>query len=261
MPRSGSTWLGSILDAHPEIEYRYQPLFSYAFKGRLNEKSSRSEIVEFFGEIANSEDEFLLQIKEKRKGLVPEFKKSNAKLVAYKEVRYHNILEHLLQTDLELQVVGIIRHPLAVLNSWWKAPKEFRKDQNWDFSEEWMYAPSKNQGRKEEYNGFAKWLEVQKLFTYLKKTYPNRFFCLRYEELNERPIECISEIMKFLDLAMHETQRQFIFKSKQVRFPDPYSVFKGNSSENDWSNQLPPEIISLVKKRLEVEGLLSDFPI
>ena len=39
VPRSGTTWLGSIFDSSPNVIYRNQPLFSYAFKSYLSEHS------------------------------------------------------------------------------------------------------------------------------------------------------------------------------------------------------------------------------
>ena len=32
VPRSGTSWLGQILDSSPKVRYKFQPLFSYAFK-------------------------------------------------------------------------------------------------------------------------------------------------------------------------------------------------------------------------------------
>ena len=38
VPRSGSSWLGQILNSSLKVCFRFQPLFSYAFKDYLNEK-------------------------------------------------------------------------------------------------------------------------------------------------------------------------------------------------------------------------------
>jgi len=48
VPRSGSSWIGQILNSSPKVNYKFQPLFSYAFKGYLDENSSRERIDEFF---------------------------------------------------------------------------------------------------------------------------------------------------------------------------------------------------------------------
>ena len=51
VPRSGSTWLGQIFNSSSLVIYKYQPLFSYAFKGRLSPQSTNNKIVQFFDEI------------------------------------------------------------------------------------------------------------------------------------------------------------------------------------------------------------------
>ena len=61
VPRSGSSWLGQIFNSSVKVCFRFQPLFSYVFKGYLDEKSSREDILTFFKLIAKSNDDFLLQ--------------------------------------------------------------------------------------------------------------------------------------------------------------------------------------------------------
>ena len=98
MPRSGSTWLGELFNSNPEVVYRYQPLFSYAFRDRLTNTSTLEEINLFFSEIRKSEDQFINQIEARQEGKLPKFKgKTSCKAIIYKEVRYHHILKHILK--------------------------------------------------------------------------------------------------------------------------------------------------------------------
>src|SRR5690606_40577357 len=55
-PRSGTSWLGQVFNSHPQVQYRYQPLFSYAFKGRVGAHSSRQEFLDLFADLATTED-------------------------------------------------------------------------------------------------------------------------------------------------------------------------------------------------------------
>ena len=94
VPRSGSSWLGQILNSSEKVCYRFQPLFSYAFKDFLNEHSTKKEILTFFDKITRSNDNFLLQTDKINSGEYPIFRKEeNFAHVVYKEVRYHHILE------------------------------------------------------------------------------------------------------------------------------------------------------------------------
>ena len=137
VPRSGSTWLGSIFDSHPNVIYKYQPLFSYRFKEMLNTQSSKEDIQHFFLTISKTFDPFTDQIEAKQKGIVPSFKKHEIKAVVYKEVRYHYILKNLLKSDRNIKVIGLIRNPFAVISSWLKAPKEFKESEGFNLGVCW----------------------------------------------------------------------------------------------------------------------------
>lgn len=247
-PRSGSTWLGSIFDAHPNIAYRFQPLFSYAFKGALKIDSSKEEIVNFFNQIANSDDEFINQSLAKSSGLIPSFNKEETKLIAYKEVRYHYVLRNLLLKDKDLKVIGLIRDPRAVIFSWWKAPKEFNK--NWSIKEEWRTAEKKNLNRKEEYNGFLKWVELASYFLQLQREFPNQFLLIEYKELLENTSEIIKKAMHFCGIEINNQQLDFIHLSRSASKTDAYSVFKSKSNDSEWLNKLPLSIKSQIEDEL-----------
>lgn len=246
VPRSGSTWLGSIFDSSPEVRYAYQPLFSYEFKGRLNENSSKSDIISFFREIGNSKNEFINQIQSKEKGVIPSFSKSTViQSIVYKEVRYHHILENMLEADDQLKVIGLIRNPLSVINSWLKAPKEFRTDLGWIEEEEWRHAPQKNSGKVEEYNGYNKWKEVTMLFENLKKKFSNRFYLLKYEDLIRNPVKVVRHMFEFCGLEVHTQTYDFI-NNKEKHHTDAYSVYKNKLCLNKWMQELNSDIAQAI---------------
>lgn len=243
VPRSGSTWLGSIFDSHPKVSYRYQPLFSYAFKNYLDETFTKTDVHSFFNAIAHSDDEFINQTKEKSLGIVPSFEKDeDLNTVAYKEVRYHHLLEHLLKIDDGLIVVGLIRNPLATIYSWYKAPKEFRNDLGWKFEDEWRFAEKKNQGRPEEFNGYEKWKEVASRFQLLEKKYPERFFLLTYDELLQNPQTISERLFGFCGLKVLDQTKKFLAASKKRQVDDRYSVYKTKVDDMEWKGNLPNEV-------------------
>lgn len=252
VPRSGSTWLGEIFNSHPEVIYKYQPLFSYAFKDRLTPYSSIEDINLFFEEIAESDDDFLNQSEARENGKMPIFKKnSKKKYTIYKEVRYNHILENLLQKDKNIRIVGLIRNPMAVIYSWLNAPKEFRKELGWVESEEWRFANKKNLNKPEEYNGFEKWKEVANLFIRLEKTYPEQFKIISYSELLKDTLKVVSEAFSFCDIPLTDETMQFINKSKTTENIDPYSVYKTKEIDNSWQNGLDFKIASMINEDLK----------
>lgn len=254
VPRSGSSWLGEIINSSPEVSYAFQPLFSYAFKSRLNEHSNLEDIERFYSEIENTEDPFVKQIEDRRSGKKPYFIKSGSiQAIAYKEVRYHYIIENLLEKDPDIKIIGLVRNPYSVINSWYKAPREFRIDLDWDLSEELLGAPKKNQNRKEEYFGLNKWIETTLLFEYLQKKYPNNFYLLKYEELCSRTIETTKKLFSFLELEYTEQTNNFLSSTEEIE--GTYSVMKNKKQIELSTDSLPIHISDKITEVLKNNAL------
>lgn len=251
VPRSGSTWLGELFNSNSKVVYKYQPLFSYAFRNKLSLSSSSEEIDHFFDDIALSDDDFLNQTESREKGKLPLLDyKQDYNAIVYKEVRFHHLLEHFLKTNTELKVIGLVRNPLAVLNSWLNAPKEFRKDLDWIVDEEWQFAAKKNLDKMEEFNGYEKWKEVANLFLKLEKSFPERFKLLKYDDLLKETERVVSELFEFINLEMDVNTEKFIKQSRQVEVRDAYSVYKTKKVDDKWRTQLPSNIVDEVCKDL-----------
>jgi len=259
VPRSGSSWLGAILDSNPYTLYKYQPLFSYALKGCLNETSSTTEINDFFLNLLKSRDKFLDQLKEKEMGKIPIFKKLEVKNLIYKEVRYHNIITNLLEKDSEIKIIGLIRNPFGVINSWLQAPKEFKTELNWKIENEWRFAPLKNLNKPEEFNGFEKWKEVTFLFLKLQKEYPKRFYLIQFENLLKETVAEVEKLFRFVGLELTEQTLDFIKASQSKHEPDSYSVFKQKSNDDNWKKELSSYIIDEIKQDQEFQVLNKHF--
>ena len=258
VPRSGTTWAGEVINSSPETVYRFQPLFSYAHKDRLNEKSSQEEIRSFFKEIYETDDDFTCQKEKREAGLLPSFTKTETKLVCYKEVRYHNILENMMCKDDELKLCLVLRNPFSVINSWLKAPREFRGDLGWSAMEEWRYADKKNLGRKEEFHGFEKWKEATKIFLKLKRIYADRVYLLKYRKMIEDPEKAFRALFDFLDLQFTKQTQEFVRNSTNSHSGDSYSIFRKGQTDCAWKESLPDSIRREIEFELEGSELL-DF--
>ncbi len=250
-PRSGSTWLGSIFNSSPEVVYKYQPLFSYALKGFIDQNSSPELIKDFFHRLQVMQDDFMDQIVDKEKGRVPNFEKGNPSAVVYKEVRYHHILENMLNNHPQLKVIGLVRNPMATISSWLNAPREFRADEGWKVDEEWRWAPKKNQNKIEEFNGFEKWKEVALLFEKLCKQYPQRFYLLNYDDLLNNTLQQVQSLFDFAGIVMTPQTEDFLKKSRSVSVNDAYGVYKKKTADDQWKNKLPQSIVDTIKSDLD----------
>ncbi len=254
VPRSGSSWLGQIFSSSNNVAFRFQPLFSYAFKGRLDPSSSRDEILRFFEDIRKTTDDFVLQrdaaihvdypIRQER---------SEVTHVVMKEVRYNHIVRNMIEQVPELKVIGLVRHPCAVLDSWINAPREFKPE--WNVEEEWRSGAKKNQGRPEEFFGFDKWKEAAQLFIDLEASHPDQMKVVRYADLNADPIPVVKDLFQFCGLGFQPATEAFIFQSRSKEGTDANSVFRKVRPDTAWQGRLPEHIASTVLSELVVTPL------
>ncbi|MGM7683384.1 sulfotransferase family protein [Cytobacillus sp. Hm23] len=251
VPRSGTTWLGQVLDSSPQVRYKYQPLFSYAFKDRLNLQSKNEEILNFYRELYYKSDDFLDQVKQKEIGIHPKFtvKNKHPKYLVTKMVRYHYLIPHLISNVSNIKFLLIVRNPCGVLNSWKKAPREFNRE--WDFKDQWEFAQNKNMFRPEEYFGFNKWKEATKLFLEMERLYKERVMLIKYEELVENPMKVTKHIYKFFNIDLSIQTEDFIDSSTKIFLDDIYSVYKGQKDVNDWKGELDQNIVRKIYESLE----------
>ena len=144
-------------------------------------------------------------------------------------------------TDIEdIKVIGIVRHPCAVINSWLQAPKEFRPE--WNPLEEWRYASKKNAGRIEEFNGFEKWKEVAQMFLEFEKVFSDRFTIVKYEDLIHQTEREVFRLFSFVGLDMPEQTYNFVKLTRQRHSSNPYSVFKDPCFYRRWEKELDKTI-------------------
>jgi len=242
VPRSGTSWLGQILNSSPHVAYRYQPIFAYTFDSRLTENSTRDEIQKFHREVLETNDNFVCQDKNISGNRTPKFRKENITHLVWKEVRYLNIIENLIQQSAT-KVIGIVRHPCGVINSWMSTPREF--DKNWDIKNEWRYAKKKNRGKYDFY-GYEKWKSAAKMFLRLEQQYSDQFKLVVYESLIQNPQEITSSIFDFVDLKLTEQTYSFLKESTSTSSDDPYDVYRKNKDGYEWRDDLPSEIIEAI---------------
>ena len=99
-PRSGSTWLQAILESHPNITTRFQPLFSYEFKDCINNNTSKEEFNQFVKDLYSTDDPFVLSKSEfhKRNNVIlPDYAKGIIKTMVMKNVHNHNKIKTMIR--------------------------------------------------------------------------------------------------------------------------------------------------------------------
>lgn len=247
--RSGTSWLGQILDSSPQVAYRFQPFFSYAFKQFVDFDSPLDRWMEFFNALYRSDDEFLHQADKRRSGLYPVFQKDPApRVLALKMNRYQYLLGPMLNVFPNLRLVPIVRHPAAVISSWTKNPKEFPPGS--DVRKEWRFGSCKNQGREEEFFGYYKWKELAHMYLDLGDQFPARVKIVRYEALLDTLQDHVADLFGFLGLRVGPATREFLVACHERHDDSPYSVFRSKTVRDQWRTELPTFIAEAIERDL-----------
>ena len=259
VPRSGTSWLGQLTNASSKVNFKFQPLFSYAFKDYINETSSKEQILDFFDKISISDDDFINMRDKDLLGEYPSFTKINPLThLVFKQVRYHFLIEHMIKTIPKIKFILIIRHPLEVLNSWRKVPREFNP--KWDFKKQWLKADLKNHGRKEEYFGYLKWKEASELFLRLSEQYPFNVILVKYNELNIDIYRELKRIYKFIELDIDNQVLDFVKESKSKLKRHPNSVFKSSQNSKElYQKEISEEIQHFIIEDVKGSPLIKCF--
>ncbi|TYP91721.1 Sulfotransferase domain-containing protein [Fodinibius salinus] len=240
VPRSGTSWLGQIFNSSPNVAYRYQPIFSYSFDEEISADSSSEDINTFHNALLATDDEFVCQSTNLSGNPTPSFKKENITHLVWKEVRYLNIIPTLLQQS-DTKIIGIVRHPCGVINSWQNAPKEF--DKQWNIKDEWRYANKKNSDI-EDFYGYERWVKATKLMLDMAQQFPNQCCIQSYEKLVGNPIQQSRKVLEFAGLSLNEQTKSFLQNSTTSPSDDPYDVYRKNKTGFEWKSQLNPVIIN-----------------
>lgn len=237
MPRSGTSFLGQVLDSCPDVAYRLEPLFAYKLKNMVDENSSKDQFIDFFEKAFDSdEDEFMNQIEKRAKGHYPTFDKKEPVYLGFKTTRFHNILPTMLKyfAEDELKVISLVRHPSAAIYSWITHPNEFPADA--DYKSEWRSGTCRKTA-KEEFWGFDDWKKVMTLHSELEKTYPN-FRIFQYENIIHGIEHEIVDIFAFAGIPYTEQTKKFLHDAQSKNIDDPYAVYKDKSVVSKWKKNL-----------------------
>jgi hypothetical protein len=254
-PRSGTSWLGQLFNSSEHVAYRYQPFFSYAFRGRIEQHSSADVVHACMEELLDSSDDFVTQAPAARIARnLPQFDKQHVTHLVYKEVRFHDLTRTILRALPNARIIGMVRDPRAVLASWANAPREFKPD--WAIAEEWQTASKKNSGKDENWYGYNRWKQLATEFLDLTHAYPERFRLVVYEDLRRNPHETVKALFEFCRISLRAQTAGFIDASTSLDDGVPYGVFRQRG--NQPAGFLPDEISREIEKDL-AGSPLADF--
>ena len=239
--RSGTSWLGQIVDSAPEVAYRFQPFFSHAFRGVVDADSPSSRWRQLFRQLVASHDDFLTQRDKRATGEYPTFTKMDPpRLLALKTCRFQYLLAPMLRCCPESRLIGMIRHPCGALNSWTRNAREFPPAAS--VQQEWRFGACKNLGRESEFFGYYKWKELAHLYLDLRDQLPNRVTIVSYEALVRDPPATVQRVFDLLHVPIGPQTIRFLESCHADHQTSPYAVYKDPSVCDRWQDELPSAI-------------------
>ena len=242
-----------INSAPRSIKTVYQPLFSYAFKDKINEYSTNLDINNFISDLVTTQDPFCLRETnfhtDNGKIKIPKFNKTNIDTLIIKNVHHHHLIETFLKFGCKL--IGLVREPKAVLSSQLSNAKESDND--------WLNATTKNDNKRENYFGYNKWKEILYLFDYLSLKYPEQVLIVKYEDLLSNFVNIAKNIVNFIGISdidpIIKTQR--FLSSKQDNYA--YSVYRKDPNIDKWKSFLSDEIIDFINREINNDPIISKY--
>lgn len=240
-PRSGSTWLQAVLESHPNITTRFQPLFSYQFKGLVNDKTTVEQFDQFVSDLYTTDDPFILSKSEfhiKNGITLPLEKKGDLTTMVMKNVHNHNRLETMIKLSPNIKVIALVRHPCGTVNSYINSKSEYYGD--------WKTGLVKNK-TEDDFWGYDGWKRCVNILMKLKKEYPSNILFVQYERLVENYSLEFQKLFDFIGLNFDSSVVEFINKSrKPSTVKSDYTIYRDSSVSRKWVNSLDPNIIRFI---------------
>lgn len=251
-PRSGSTWVQYVLENHDNISTRFQPMFSYEFKNKLSGDISRRDVEEYIQDLLSTSNEFVLSksdFHKKNKIYLERRDKKNIKYLLTKDVHGLNNLENILRVYPELKIIGLIRDPCGVINSYMNSRGEYLGEEL-----EWLTGGSKNKNQ-EYFWGYNKWKEIRRMFNKIQENYPENILIIKYEDLVRSDLE-FKKIFDYLGLEYQDGVMEYIKRCRSNDLGHDYQVCKSVRVVDNWKNELDKNIQEYIISDIFSEKIL-----
>jgi len=124
MPRSGSSFLGQLLDADPSVAVRLSPFFSYNFRQKSRNIINDNDFDSWISDLINTDDEFVTQSDKSVNGLYPkQVSKFNVNTLIIKDTRNFIDYVELFFKFNNTKIIFLDRVIREQISSWVHSPE------------------------------------------------------------------------------------------------------------------------------------------
>jgi hypothetical protein len=254
MPRSGTTWLSQIFEAHSQACLRFSPNYSYPLKNTIDENSTTAQWLAHLKAARLSDDEFMTHAYRRETGELPTWDKqpSQFRLLCIKDTRFHESYLAALNRLPNAKIIYLVRDPRAMIASWVNC-KEFPHGESLEDS--WLHGGTRKQDGPGEYWGVADWCNLTGRYQGLATRSPERVMVVRYETLVVNARSVSSSMLNFAGLNMDPQVVRFLETAANQSSHSPYSVYRGRRATSPTADHLPESIADRIVSRVKQFGL------
>ncbi|XP_046746148.1 carbohydrate sulfotransferase 3-like isoform X2 [Diprion similis] len=260
--RSGSTFLGDILNAHPANYYHYEPLLAFDIV-QIRGPPVAAKALKWVKDLLNCKyqdlDEYVSYGRHRPWAFIhnpylwklcrvhedvcynPKFHSSLCRLFPFQSMKLVRLRlriaqELLADEKLAVRMVLLVRDPRGILQS--------RKHRNWcppspDCSDPALTC--------------ADLVSDYKVAVELLKKYPTRFKVIRYEDLSLDPYKHVEELYKFYGLFFHPKARNFLNSHTKANKGGVSSTFRNSTAAPfHWRTELEFKEVEEIQKSCSI---------
>ena len=243
-PRSGSSWLQTVIEAHPNIKTVYQPMFSYGYNYLVKDSFNSTDLNIYINKLVKDKtDRFINRCSEYHvdgNNIIPKFKKEEIRSLLMKHVRFHHYLETFLSMKYDVKIIALIRNPCGAINSLISNPREYPPE--YIGTNHWITGGYKDK-EKDQYFGYDGWKRSTDIFLDLKKKYPKNVMIVKYEEI-VKDAGILFDLFNFLEYRVTKSVLEFYNDSHNPnKTNDSHTgVYKDTNVTDKWKDELDPSI-------------------
>ncbi len=245
-PKSGTTWVQMLLNAHPEVSCPPEHNFMHIWNGLRELLEKYNRLLNYSDEITARQGAVLFE-KDDLEYLFGEvIKRAALKGARGRKVKWYGLKDNHFVAWLSLvdklfpqaRIISPVRDPRSVVLS------------GWHFNSRIDPSFRATRGRTQEIwaqDMGSIWRRDLEALLEFEQKYPGKILIVRYEDLRKEPFKEMCRIFEFLEVKRDEkTLKRVIERTRFEKFKD--GRFFRRAGIDDWKRELSPQAILTIER-------------